>query len=169
MNRRVSILTMSLLSALAAVSVAPAQEAKPLVVVDVTMKKEVMVRDAAGREEAALQEAASANPGDTLVLRIDYSNQGKAPAHNAQVVDPIPAGTQLVPGSWTAPGAEMTVSVDGGRTWEVFPVRRPAPQPDGRTVLKDVDPSAYTHIRWTAREPLAPGDVRSATFKVKVR
>jgi len=169
MGRRVSILTISLLATMAVGSVATARDAKPRIVVDVTMLKEVVVADGQGRRDVSLQDASSTSPGDTLVLRIDYSNQGEAPAHNARVVDPIPEGTQLVPGSWTAPGAEMSVSVDGGQTWQSFPVRRPVTQADGTTVMKEVEPSAYTHVRWTAREPLAPGDVRSATFKVKVR
>ncbi|MGH9869423.1 MAG: hypothetical protein ACREAA_14820 [Candidatus Polarisedimenticolia bacterium] len=169
MGRKVSILTMSLLSALAAGSVAAAQDARPRIVVDVTMLKEVVVRDGQGRQEVALEDASSTSPGDTLVLKIDYSNQGQVAAHNARVVDPIPAGTQLVPGSWTAAGAEMTVSIDGGKTYEVYPARRPVSQPDGKTVMKEVEASAYTHVRWTALEPLAPGDARSATFKVKVR
>ena len=145
------------------------QEAEPRIVVGVSMLKEVVVRDAQGRESLALQEAATTKPGDTLVYRINYTNAGSAPALNARVVDPVPAGTQLIPGSLEAPGADVKVSVDGGRTFEACPVLRPVTRPDGTREMREVDPGSYTHVRWTAREPLAPGDARTALFKVKVR
>ena len=157
--------------ALCAMAASPVSNAQtgPRVVVDVTMKKEIVVRDAQGKEAIVLQDTSSASPGDTLVLHIDYSNRGSEPAHNARVVDPVPSGTQLIPESWTAPNADLNVSVDGGRTFEAYPVRRPVKQADGSVVLTAVEASAYTHLRWTPLEPLAPGDVRSASFKVKVR
>ena len=141
----------------------------PQVVVDVTAMKEVLARDEAGRERVELREAAAMGPGDTLVYRIVYTNKGTSPARDATVTDPIPAGTVLLPGSWEAQGADFSVSVDGGKTWESYPVSRPVKQADGSMMQKEVNPSVYTHVRWTCREPLAPGATRSAVFKVKVR
>jgi uncharacterized repeat protein (TIGR01451 family) len=176
MSRRVSVALMAMLAALATGSRTPAQDARPAgaadeprIVVKISMKKEVVVRDAQGREQVVLQDAASTKPGDTLVYRIDYTNQGAGPAHAARVVDPVPSGTQLIPGSLEAPGADVKVSVDGGRTFESAPIRRPVARPDGTTEMRDVDPATYTHVRWTAGEPMAPGDARTALFKVTVR
>jgi len=176
MSRKVSVAVMAMLATLAAGSRAPAQDARPVaaageprIVVDVSMKKEVIVRDAQGREQVLLQDAASTKPGDTLVYRIDYANKGAAPAVNARVVDPVPSGTQLIPASLEAPGADVKVSVDGGRTFESAPIRRAVTRPDGTTEMREVDPASYTHVRWTARDPLAPGDARTASFKVTVR
>jgi uncharacterized repeat protein (TIGR01451 family) len=175
---------MALLAAVLTAAPAPAQEARPRAAVDqtgvdqkaeprivvgVTMQKEVVVIDEQGREQVVLQDAATTRPGDTLVYRIHCANKGAAPALNARVVDPVPAGTQLIPGSLEAPGLEVQASVDGGRTFESYPVRRPVTRPDGSREMEEVDPGAYTHVRWTAREPLAPGDGRTALFKVKVR
>ncbi|HEY3174335.1 MAG TPA: hypothetical protein VGK94_01100 [Candidatus Polarisedimenticolia bacterium] len=141
----------------------------PQVVVDVTAMKEVVARDEAGRERVELREASATGPGDTLVYRISYTNKGTSPAHDAKVTDPIPAGTVLLPGSWEAPGADFAVSVDGGRSWDSYPVRHTVKHADGSTSLEEVDATAYTHVRWTSRESLAPGTTRSAVFKVKVR
>lgn len=146
-----------------------AESGGPQVVVDVTALKEVVARDEAGRERVELREAEAMRPGDTLVYRIAYTNKGTAPAHDAKVTDPIPAGTVLLPGSWEAQGADFSVSVDGGKSWESYPARRSVKQTDGSIIQKEMDPSAYTHVRWTCREPLAPGATRSAVFKVKVR
>lgn len=172
MVRRHAVAATTLVLALAgSLGAGPAvsQTGKPEVVVDVSAMKEVVTRDASGKERVELKEAANMGPGDVLVYRIAYSNKGTAPAHDAKVVDPIPAGTRLMPNSWQAEGAVFSVSVDGGRTWEGFPVKRPVAQPDGTKVQKEVDLSSYTHVRWTTQDPLPPGATRSALFKVTVR
>ena len=146
-----------------------AQEAKPEVVVQVAQMKQVVVRAADGREAVQLQPASSSGPGDTLVYQISYTNKGTAPAYNPRIVDPIPAGTRLVPGSCEAGDADLTVSLDGGKTFEPYPVRRAVKRGDGTTVQEEVDPTLYTHLRWVSRESLAPGATRTATYKVIVR
>jgi uncharacterized repeat protein (TIGR01451 family) len=142
---------------------------RPDIVVDVVALKEVIQRDASGRETVELRQADSTSPGDTLVYRIVYRNQGSAPAHDAQVVDPIPAGTQLVPGSWEVRGGEFTVSADGGKSFEPYPIRRAVKQEAGGTVMKEIGLSEYTHVRWTTKETLPPGAERTTAFKVTVR
>src|SRR5262245_54352131 len=100
-----------------------AAEGRPNLVVDVVALKEVVSRDAAGHQTVQLEKADSTSPGDTLVYRIVCRNDGSAAAHDPQVVDPIPAGTQLVPGSWDAGTGEFAVSVDGGKSFGPYPVR----------------------------------------------
>jgi len=151
------------------VSASAAGEGHPNVVVDVLAMKEVIQHDNAGRQTVQLKETESTGPGDTLVYRILYRNEGTAPAHDTQLVDPIPAGTLLIPGSWDTKGGEFSVSTDGGKTFESYPARRAAKQADGTTRLQEVELSAYTHVRWTAKEPLPPGAERMTTFKVKVQ
>jgi uncharacterized repeat protein (TIGR01451 family) len=151
------------------VSALAAGEGRPNVVVDVLAMKEVVQRDNTGRQTIQLREPEPTGPGDTLVYRIHYRNEGTAPAHDTQLIDPIPAGTLLVPGSWDAKGGDFSVSTDGGKTFERYPVRRAVKQTDGTTKLQDVELSAYTHVRWTAREPLPPGAERMTAFKVKVQ
>lgn len=148
---------------------AMAGEGTPRVTVDVVALKETVVRDAAGKEKVELTPALRTGPGDTLVYRISCTNRGDAPARDASVVDAIPAGTRLVPDSWEAAGAEFSVSVDGGRTWSGYPVTTRVTRADGTTADRPVDDAAYTHVRWIAKEPLAPGATRSAVFKVTVR
>lgn len=172
MTSRTSLFAAVLL-VIATVASAPgavlAQEAKPEIVVKVTMFKEVVTRDAAGQRKVELVQAATSNPGDTLVYRISATNEGAAPAHNTRIVDPIPVGTQLIPESWTTAGSDLSVSIDGGKSFQTYPVKRPVKLEDGNVVEKDVELSRYTHLRWTATEPLTPGETRSASFKVTVR
>ena len=153
-------------------SAALAQQAgagKPELVVDVSTLKEVVTRDARGQEQRKLEKVSSAQPGDTLVYTINYTNRGSSPAENARIVDPIPPGTRLIAGSWEVPGTRLTASVDGGKSFEPYPIRRPVKAEGGATVEREVDPSLYTHLRWTCTEPILPGETRQATFKVEVR
>jgi len=141
----------------------------PEVVVNISVAREVIVTAPDGSEKVELREVSSAGPGDTLVYNITYTNKGTEPARNTRIVDPVPSGTRIVPGSWTAPGAELAVSIDGGKTFHPYPVRQTVTTDDGRTEQKEVEPESYTHLRWTALEPLPPSETRTATFKVEVR
>ncbi len=141
----------------------------PEIVVKVAVAREVVVKAADGSEKVELREVTSAGPGDTLVYSITYTNKGTEAARNTRIVDPVPSGTRVIPGAWTAPGAELSVSVDGGRTFQPYPVRHSVTTDDGRIVVKEVEPERYTHLRWTALEPLPPSETRTATFKVEVR
>lgn len=146
-----------------------AREAGPRVVVKVSVLKETVVRNAAGAEERKLEPVTQTRPGDTLLYRILATNEGDAPARDARIVDPIPAGTRLVPVSWSPAGPEFSVSIDGGKSFESFPIRRPVKLASGEVVQKEVDPASYTHVRWSALQPLPPGESREAAFKVIVR
>lgn len=172
MRKKQGLILTSLMLSMAGSLISPAplaRDGRPNVVVDVVALKEVLQRDATGRETVLLKSADSTSPGDTIVYRIACRNDGSAPAHDAQIVDPIPAGTTLVPRSWDAQAGEFMVSVDGGKTFESFPIRREIRQNDGSTALKEVDLTQYTHVRWTSKELLPPGGTRSTAFKVKVR
>ncbi len=142
---------------------------KPEVVVGISVMKEIVSSDAEGRRKAELAPADITQRGDTLVYEIAFTNKGDAPALNARVVDPIPEGTALIAESWGADSADMTVSLDGGKTFTTHPVQQKVTLPDGTTSVEQVDPSRYTHLAWTSREPLAPGATRTARFKVQVR
>ena len=142
---------------------------KPDVVVGISAMKEVVTRDPQGQEKVALAPAEASGQGDTLVYEIAYTNKGDVPALNARVVDPIPSGTTLVAESWSADNADMTVSVDGGKTFSTYPVQQSVTLPDGSKSTKNVEPASYTYLAWTAKEPLAPGATRKARFKVVVR
>ena len=172
MVRKSGLVAVFLLAATAVMLAAPpvlARGAGPQVVVQVTPLKEVITRDAQGKERVEYQPVSATGPGDTLVYRIAYTNKGDAPALNARIVDPIPAGTELIPRSWKASGTDMTVSVDGGASFVPFPVLQTVKHPDGTTGEQEVAASQYTHLRWTSNQPLAPGETREAFFKVVVR
>lgn len=141
----------------------------PEVVIRVTVLKEVVVTQEDGTEKATLMEVTATSPGDTLVYRIEYANLGDEAAKKPRIVDPIPPGTALLPGNWSADGTDLTVSADGGETFESYPIRRQVTLADGTRVQKEIDHELYTHLQWAVREPLLPGMRGYTTFKVLVR
>lgn len=151
----------------AAAGAAAAEE--PDIVLTVEVKEEVAIPGEKGKVEIVHREVEMADPGDVLVYTLTYKNVGAVPAAEAVVNDAVPEGTILMPGSVEGEKASVSFSVDGGRTFVPFPARLQVASMHGAPVQKPAPPEAYTHIRWKASSPLAPGESRKATFKVIVR
>jgi len=146
-----------------------AQPGQPQVVLSVDVKEEISAPDPKGNLRVVRKGVERASPGDVLVYTLTYTNFGKEPAANARVDDPIPSGTVLLPASVLGERAGITFSVDGGKSFAAYPVMKTVSGPDGKPASVEAPAESYTHIRWTAQEPIAPGESRSAAFKVIVR
>ncbi len=153
--------------AAAAVALGAAAEA-PRVDVRVDVAREVVRTTDDGRRDVVLEPVEVVHPGDVLVYTLRARNEGDGLAYRARIEDPIPAGTVLLPDSVELAGAVTLASLDGGRTWLPFPAMRERTAEDGRTVREPVPADAYTHLRWTLGEPLAPGQAHAVRFKVRV-
>lgn len=151
------------------VAAPPAAAAEPQIVLSIQMEEELNLADASGNLQVVRQKAERSEPGDVLVYTLTYTNRGSSPVADATVDDPIPAGTVLLPGSVQGEHADVTFSVDGGESFAPFPVEIEVAAEDGTKVRKKASADSYTHIRWTARKPLAPGESRAASFKVLVQ
>lgn len=155
--------------AAAAATVALAAAAQtPRVGVSVDVAREVVRTTADGRRDVVLEPVEVVHPGDVLVYTLRARNEGDGPAYRARIEDPIPEGTVLLPDSVELAGAETLASLDDGRSWVPFPAVRERTGEDGRTVREPVPADAYTHLRWTLGEPLAPGKAHAVRFKVRV-
>ena len=94
---------------------------------------------------------ATAAPGDTLTYSLLYTSSGTIDAHDAVIVDPVPAATVYVAGSATAgAGTTVTFSHDGGTTFD------------------SSEAAPVTHIRWALPAPLAPGDSGTVAFQARI-
>ncbi|HXI04401.1 MAG TPA: hypothetical protein VNI57_14610 [Candidatus Saccharimonadales bacterium] len=142
---------------------------EPGIVLTVGVQKEVSVPGENGEVRVVRREVGAADPGDVLVYTLTYKNTSSAPVRDAVVNDPVPQGTTLLPGSIVAGNADVTVSVDGGRSFVPFPATLQVAGMGGSPVTKPAPADAYTHIRWTARGSMAPGETRTASFKVVVK
>jgi uncharacterized repeat protein (TIGR01451 family) len=148
---------------------AAADTEQPRVVLKVDVKEEISRTDASGNILVVHQPVERADPGDVLLYTLTYTNLGGRAAVNANVDDPIPSGTVLLPGSASGERARITFSIDGGKTYTTYPAIQAVTGDDGRTVQKEAPAESYTHVRWSATDALAPGESRTASFKVVVR
>jgi uncharacterized repeat protein (TIGR01451 family) len=124
--------------------------------------------DATGTE--VLEETSHAAPGEVIEYRLEYRNNGDSPIGELIVVGPIPANTHYVPDSAATPVRhEFRVSIDGGKTWDPEPVRRLRPQSDGSMQTVVVSAEEYSHLRWTAKEPLPPEQSQTYRYRVRIR
>lgn len=96
--------------------------------------------------------------GQELFYTVYVRNTGTQPLQDYALVLPIPTNTRYVANTAAGAGAEVTFSIDGGRTFA-----RPA-----RLRADDAARAAaagYTHIRWQWSYPLGPGSVVLARFR----
>jgi len=136
--------------------------------VGMQVEREITKRNDAGQVERRTEPVAAASRGDVLVYTLQIANDGGDPALAARVEDPVPAGTVLIPDSAGGTGTRITYSIDGGKTFVVYPALRRVVGEDGVARELPVPAEDYTHVRWTLTEALDPGQVRTAYFKVRV-
>lgn len=133
---------------------APAQEAA---VLETELVAEVRVSDKEGASRFV--PATVLAQGDVVHYTVRIRNASSIPAHTVVVTQRIPANTRYVIGSATGPAAEIFLSNDGGQTFVAE--REVEPQPSSAGASAE---SAYTHVRWRLRYPLAAGAVALARF-----
>jgi uncharacterized repeat protein (TIGR01451 family) len=143
--------------------------APPRLEVTVDVQREVTKVDASGRAQVVLEPVKAAHPGDVLVYSLRATNVGLAPARQAQIEDPIPAGTVLLSESLPAQAKNVRASVDGGKTWQSFPATVTVRRDDGQVERVPAPADAYTHLRWVLEGSLPPGESAEVGFKVKVQ
>ena len=122
-------------------------------------------RDEQGREAVRLVPVAKVVPGTQVVWTLSATNICEAPANNVFIDNPVPQHMQLVADSVRGAGAEVSYSLDGKRF--AAPEQLKVVDADGqpRTARSD----EYTHIRWSFRNAIGPGQLAAATFRATVR
>lgn len=112
----------------------------------------------ADRPTFRLAPASRLSQGQVVYYTVRITNPTPVFANKVQVSQLIPANTAYLPGSAAGPGADVEFSIDGGQT---FGRPESLKQTDGTRA----PPERYTHIRWTLRNPLAPGATALARFR----
>ena len=95
-----------------------------------------------------------------------FRYEGTRPAPRLQVVLGIPDGMHYVADSALGPGAEISYSVDGGRSFGApgtLSLPPAADDPDGEP--RAVTSADYTHIRWELAGPHLPGTAGLVSFR----
>lgn len=100
-------------------------------------------------------------PGTEVIWNINYEIIGNDPVTDAVITDRIPPNMVYVAGSASGDKADITFSVDGGKTWAA-PEKLQVKNADG--TLRDAQPKDYADIRWILKGTLAPGAKGTVTF-----
>jgi uncharacterized repeat protein (TIGR01451 family) len=106
-----------------------------------------------GTEVRRFVDARRIDVGEQIYYTIRVRNPGRAPVRDIVVTKRLPYGVEYVPGSAVGPDCRAELSADGGRHY----------------VSSAVAGAAYTHLRWTCGQPLAPGATSLLRFRAIFR
>ncbi len=113
--------------------------------------------------------AAEARPQDVIEYRLKYANKGEEVVSKLSITDPVPSGARYVAKTARAPkSATVKFSVDGAKTFHVWPVRVKQTDANGKEIWVDATPDMITHIRWTLSGDLAPKDEIAFSYRAEV-
>ncbi len=136
---------------------------------DVSLSSDVMVErvstDDKGREIITLKSPKDVVvvPGDKLVVRLHYRNQGDAPAKDFRATNPMPGAVQFL----TVNEDWAEISVDGGVNWGKLSdlTVAVAETPAGPASKRAAEAKDVTHVRWSFAAPLSPGAKGTVSFR----
>src|SRR5690606_1504043 len=108
-------------------------------------------------------------PGDVLFYTIRYSNTGDEPARNAQLDNPVPAGTAYQANSAWGDNSDILFSIDGGKTFKkASNLTYQVTGNNGQAENRQAAPEQYNAIRWVIEEIAVGAEGRSG-FSVVVQ
>lgn len=119
-----------------------------------------------GQDSVKLIPADRLVPGDRLIYTVEIRNISAVAIPEPVVMHPVPAHTAFLADSATGPGALVSYSVDGGKTFD---------RPENLHVLDDEGHSRiataqdYTHLCWRLKHALKSKSVAYARFRAIVR
>lgn len=126
-----------------------------------TVQEETVILKPQGGREVKLTEASSVAPGDTVIVRITYTNEGDKPAADVVISNPVPNHLKLVD---IREGGEPAYSVDGGKTFGALSTLKIVSGGETRAA-KAAD---VTNVRWRLTHPLAPGESGAVAFSARL-
>jgi uncharacterized repeat protein (TIGR01451 family) len=134
-------------------------------------EKKVQSVDAQGKTVVAfkaLQGNVTVQPGDVLRYTLTSQNAGDKPASNLVLTQPVPAQTQYVLGSALANGAQLTYSIDSGKSFVAKPTIK-VKQADGSVVEKPAPAAMYSHVRWDYSASVKSASTVHSVYEVSVK
>lgn len=137
---------------------------------DITLKTtaeiEVKQTDTSGKVKISRIPANTVIPGNEVIYTIKARNTGNQNADNVIVTNPVPVQMRYVDGSASGEGADITFSVDGGKSY-AKPDKLTVKDKDGNS--KPATASDYTNVRWIFNFALKPGQEAAVWFRAEVR
>lgn len=108
-------------------------------------------------------------PGDEVIYAVTYNNKTGKPAEKIVITNPIPQHTRYKDGSASGEGADISYSIDGGKTFAA-PDKLTVAIKDksGKDIVRPAVAQDYTHIRWVLKQNVAPGQSGSVRFRAVI-
>jgi uncharacterized repeat protein (TIGR01451 family) len=131
-----------------------------------TTAEKIKTVHAPGHDRVLLQPAEHIVSGDEIIFTLAVRNAGPAAVDGYNFTTPIPTQMVYVAGSAVAPGADVSYSVDGGRTYDA-PGNLTVHGANGKQ--RPAVAADYTDIRWTMRNRLKRGSMALARFRAVLR
>jgi uncharacterized repeat protein (TIGR01451 family) len=113
-----------------------------------------------------LEPAERVASGDELIYTLEVRNIGATTIVAPVVVNPVPAHLVYVADSAVGPGAEISFSVDGGRTFDKAENLR---VPGANGAMRAAVAADYTHIRWQLSGNLKANSIAFVRFRATVK
>lgn len=114
--------------------------------------------------------AENARPNDVIEYRITYRNDGEGPLQNIFITDPIPRGTEYIVRTATEPsGAAVAFSIDGGKSYQSWPIKIVRENEDGQEIEAEATPDMVTHIRWVITDMFEPESAVTVSYRTTVK
>lgn len=130
-----------------------------------TAELETQVKTADGKVEKKRGPAEKALPGTVVIYTTTFKNVGPKPTGGIVIKNPVPANTTLVAASAWGENTDLTYSADGGKTW--FAVDKvKTTGADGKERPAGI--TEFTHVRWSLRGELPPGQQGEVGFRVVI-
>ncbi len=142
---------------------AHAAEGKGTIVLESFNEVEVVVENDKGEKVVKKVDAAKARilPGDEVLFSVRFRNTGTEPADDIVITNPVPEYMTLKPVTIHGEFAEVTLSIDSGKSFgsmdELFVLKE-----DGSR--RPPKPEEYTHVRWAFSKQIMPGEQGSVGF-----
>jgi uncharacterized repeat protein (TIGR01451 family) len=119
-----------------------------------------------GRDAIKLAAADRVVPGDQVIYTLEIKNTGAFPIPAPSVLYPVPEHMRYIADSAVGPGADVSYSIDGGRTFD-RPENLKVTGPQG--LKRSATAAEYTHIRWQLKNNLNGNSVAYARFRAVVK
>ncbi len=169
--RLMSLLLCGVANAYAVPAIPPAENVvappplSPSVTITTTAQK-IKSASTPGHDPVQLLPADHVVAGDEIIYTLEVRNAGPAAVDDFTFTTPIPEHMVYVADSAVAPGADVSYSVDGGRSYDA-PGNLKVHGANGKQ--RPAVAADYTNIRWIMRNRLKRGSMALARFRAVLR
>ncbi len=130
-----------------------------------TVERVIEMESEDGSTEVEYVPLDTASPGEELVYSLNFQNGGDAPVDGVVLILPVPEEVSFVEDSATTEEAAVDFSVDGGNTFSPWDALA-TPEGDTTSILAT---ATITHVRWTLRDKIAPGQEGTLSFRAVLK